>query len=122
MTRVLLFGYMEDLLRKRHDALCRAGLEVTSVNSRNAALRLLENEQFDVVVVGHRVPSGDRNDVAMRARLARESRVIFLYRWSIRDAEPADALLNVDGNPQDLVAAIQRLASPADRSAAPAND
>lgn len=108
--RVLSLGYIEDLLWERHRLLCAAGFEVTSVDTKSKALKILESHEFDVLVVGHGVPVEQRNEVAIRAKIWRKAGVIFLYRWNINHAEFADAVLSVDGCAEHLVDAVHRIA------------
>ena len=81
-----------------------------SVDTKSKALRILENQEFDVLVVGHGVPVEHRNEVAIRAKIWRKAGVVFLYRWNINKAEFADAVLSVDGCPERLTDAILRIA------------
>ena len=111
MIRVLSFGYIEDLLRKRHQLLAEAGFDVTSLETKSAVVRLLNTEEFDVLVIGHGVPLQDRNEVAGKAKCRNGARVVFLYRWNINKAEYADAVLSVDGCAENLTETIRRIAS-----------
>jgi DNA-binding response OmpR family regulator len=109
MIRVLSFGYVDELLQKRHRFLAASGFEVTSIDTKSAGLRLLGTCEFDVLVIGHGVPLRDRNAVAARAKCGDAIRVIFLYRSNIRNAELADAVLSVDSSAEDLPQIILRL-------------
>ncbi|HEY1527965.1 MAG TPA: hypothetical protein VGH51_17165 [Candidatus Angelobacter sp.] len=109
--RVLSFGYVEELLRERHRLLTAAGFQVTSVDTKSNVLKLLENEEFNVLIVGHGVPVEQRNEVAVRAKIWRRAGVIFLYRWNINRAEFADAVLSVDCCPENLAEAVLTLAA-----------
>lgn len=108
--RVLSLGYIEELLWERHRLLNAAGFEVISVDTKSKALRILENQELDVLVVGHGVPVEHRNEVAIRAKIWRKAGVVFLYRWNIKKAEFADAVLSVDGGHEPLTDAILRIA------------
>lgn len=72
--------------------------------------RLLGNQEFDVLLIGHGVPMKDRNEVAKRAR-SKKICVVFLYRWNIHGAELADAVISVDGGAETLTECICRLAA-----------
>lgn len=110
MVKILSFGYVEETLRARHRWLVAAGFDVTSVDRKHEALRLLlKSQRFDVVVIGPGVPAADRNEVATKAKFQQKARIIFLYRRSTTNAEQADALVAEDGKPEDLYAAIMRL-------------
>jgi DNA-binding response OmpR family regulator len=119
MIKILSFGYIEDLLRKRHQLLADAGFDVTSLETKSAVVRLLEREAFDVLVIGHGVPLRDRNEVAGKAKCQTGTQIIFLYRWNINKAEYADAVLSVDGCAEHLLETIQRIANAAKAEAPP---
>jgi CheY-like chemotaxis protein len=119
MVKILSLGYVEETLKARHRSLAAAGFDVTSVDKKHEALRLLlKSQRFDVVVIGHGVPVADRNEVATKARFQQKARTIFLYRRSTTNAELADALVAEDGKPEDLYTAIMRLVDKSARNAA----
>ena len=105
--RVLSLAYKKPLLVERHKLLKRARFDVVSVSTETDALRALAQEQFDDVIIGYSVPSEVRDLIARKAKSEFKAGVIFLYRHSINQAELADAVLSVDGNPKTLVNAIQ---------------
>ena len=109
MPRVLSFGYIEELLERRHKALTAAGIDVQSVTSKEQACRLMEAQHFDLLIIGPGIPGSDRNDLARKARVLHKAKTIFLYRWNISRAELADAVLSVDGDPQSLVNAVLQM-------------
>jgi hypothetical protein len=102
MFTVLSFGYDRRRLLSRHKVLVGAGFRVTSVDNRDDVLRLLKSHRFHVLVIGHLVPMKDRNKVAGQGKFLQNVRVIFLYKDRIAGAELADAVLSVDGSPEDL--------------------
>jgi hypothetical protein len=108
--KVLSFGYSESLLQKRHQWLSASQFDVCSVNTKSMVRRLLGNQEFDVLLIGHGVPMKDRNEIAKRAK-SKKIRVIFLYRWNIHGAELADAVISVDGGAENLTECIYRLAA-----------
>jgi hypothetical protein len=97
-------------LLARHKILVDAGFRVISVDNRDDVLRLLKSHRFHVLVIGHLVPMEDRNEVASQGKFLQNARVIFLYNGRIAGAEVADAVLSVDGSPEDLNSAILWLA------------
>jgi hypothetical protein len=102
MFKVLSFGYDRRRLLSRHKILVAAGFRVTSVDNRDDVLRLLKSHRFHVLVIGHLVPMEDRNAVASQGKFLQNARVIFFYQDRIAGAEMADAVLSVDGSPEDL--------------------
>jgi hypothetical protein len=103
MKKVLSFGLAKELLAHRHAALAEYDFQVVSVSSKKGALDLVRREVFAAVIVGHQVPADMRNEVASVAKALHGSRVIYLYRGSIANAELADAVWNIDG-PVELLA------------------
>lgn len=110
MFTVLSFGRDRYRLLSRHRVLVAAGFLVNSRDNRDDVLRLLKSHRFHVVVIGHLVPMEDRNEVARQGKFLQNARVIFLYRDRIAGAELADAVLSVDGSPEDLNSTVLRLA------------
>ena len=111
MFTVLSFGHDRYRLLSRHKVLVAAGFRVTSMDNRGDVLRLLKSHRFNVLVIGHLVPMEDRNEVARQGKFLQNTRVIFLYRGRIAGAELADAVLTVDGLPEDLTSTVLRLVS-----------
>jgi DNA-binding response OmpR family regulator len=118
MVRILSFGCQREFLRLRHQALEKAGLDVTSAATRDEAERFLRTKSFHVLLIGHAVPVKERVEVALMAKSLQKIPVICLYHGSINQAESADAILSIEGSSDDLVAAIHRLVKDPD-SAAP---
>jgi DNA-binding NtrC family response regulator len=106
MFTVLSFGYDRRRLLSRHKVLADAGFRVTSVDNRDDVLRLLKSHRFHVLVIGHLVPMGDRNEVASQGKFLQNTRVVLLYKGRISGTEMADAVLSVDGSPEDLNSTI----------------
>jgi DNA-binding response OmpR family regulator len=109
MFTVLSFGYDRPRLLSRHNVLVATGFRVTSMDNKTDVLRLLKSHRFHILVIGHLVPMQDRNEVARQAKFQQNAHVIFLYKDRISGAEPADAVLSVDGSPEDLSATALRL-------------
>lgn len=110
MYAVLAFACHPQFLRSRLKALSMAGIKVTSVDTKPEVLHHLAKGGFELLLIGHHVPVQARNDVALRAK-AQKMRVIFLYRGSIAQAEPADAILTADVTAEDLIATAFRLST-----------
>jgi len=106
MFTVLSFGYDRRRLLSRHKVLVDAGFRVRSVDNRDDVLRLLKSHRFHVLVIGHLVPMEDRNEVASQGKFLQNTRVVLLYKGRISRTEMADAVLSVDGLPEDLNSTI----------------
>jgi len=109
MCVVLSFACHSQFLGPRRKTIVQAGLRLTSVDTKADALRHLATGRFELLVIGPQVPVPVRNEVALKAK-AQKTRVIFLYRGSIANAEPADAILTADVAAEDFIATILRLA------------
>jgi DNA-binding NtrC family response regulator len=106
MFTVLSFGYDRRRLLTRHKVLVDAGFRVRSVDNRDDVLRLLKSHRFHVLVIGHLVPMEDRNEVASQGKFLQNTRVVLLYKGGISRAEMADAVLSVEGSPENLNSTI----------------
>ena len=110
MARVLSVGYLEEFLKRRNEHIAHGGHAVIPATSIAQSLTLANEDKFDVMVFGHFVPAEDRNTIAryFKEHFPQIS-VIFLYEGHIEKAELADAILNVNGDPEDLVQTITYL-------------
>jgi len=99
-------------LEPRGSSLEAAGIQVVCAErEEEARTLLLRTRRFDVVTIGASVPLNERNRIALLAKSGHKAGIIFLYRGSVFHAEVADVLLTADVTPQDLILAVQRLAS-----------
>jgi DNA-binding NtrC family response regulator len=106
MFTVLSFGCDRRRLLSRHKVLVAAGFRVTSMDNKDDVLRPLKSHRFHVLVIDYLVPMEDRNEVASQGKFLQNARVIFLYKGRIAGTEMADAVLSVDGSPEDLNSTI----------------
>jgi hypothetical protein len=112
MIRLLAFGCDNAALESRSGTLERAGIQIVCAEKEDEArMLLLRTRRFDVVAIGARVPLNERNRIALLAKSGHKAGIIFLYRGSVFHAEVADALLSADITPEDLILAVERLAS-----------
>lgn len=111
MAKILYVGYLQEFLRQRGEVLASAGYQVVSVRSIGEVLKALESHAtFDVAVFGHGVPTEDRNLMTGHIKdRSPSTSVIFLYDTSCERAESADAILNVQGAPSDLINTVKYL-------------
>ena len=94
-----------------HSAQLRdAGYQVYAVLSREEAVTAIERGHADVVVIGHGLSLEDRSEIEAAARRKKpKPRVVLLYENSIVKTEQADAVLNINSEPQHLVQTIRYL-------------
>ena len=87
-----------------------AGYQVFAVLSREEAIRGIEGGRVDVIVIGHGLSLGERMEIeAVAQRTKPKPRVVLLYENSIAKTEQADAVLNINSEPQHLVQTIRYL-------------
>ena len=87
-----------------------AGYQVYAVLSREEAVSRIECSHIAVVVIGHGLTLADRSEIEAAARQQKpKPRVVLLYENSISKTEQADAVLNINNEPQHLVQTIRYL-------------
>jgi hypothetical protein len=110
MATVLSIGVNKELLAQRHKALREAGFEVVSSGLGDTLAQLVADLRFQIAIFGPHVPEAERNRAAARLiRSCRHVKIIMLYEDAIRKAEMADAVLSVNGSPDDLIQTINYL-------------
>lgn len=92
-----------------------AGYDLHKVSSAAEALVAIPQTRPDVVVIGHGLSLMDRAEVEDVVRCLRpKPRIVLLYDTSISRTEQADAVLNVNSEPQHLVQTIRYLLTGSD--------
>ena len=110
MEKILLVGYLTDLVERRKQCLEAAAYEVVCATAFSAVMRLIEEQKFQVVVLGHGVPETERTRIARKIKqVSPATKLIMLYLASIKNAELADAIIHTTTDPADLVRAIDEL-------------
>jgi chemotaxis response regulator CheB len=98
--------------RRRNQLLSKAGFHVMDANDATGVVDLVRKRKPDVVVIGHLIPPSERATIIRSLReLKASARVIMMYESTIAGSETADAILNVNGDPQDLVQTVRYLLS-----------
>ncbi len=109
MIRLLFFGN-RDFLRSSRRLLEGGGIQAIRAERENDAERILLNQRIDVLLIEDKILLEERKKIAVLAKSLQRTRIIFLYRGSISQAESADALLTAEVSIEDLILTIQRLA------------
>ena len=110
MEKVLLIGYLTDLVERRKRCLEAAAYEVICATAFSEVMRLIDEHKFKVVVLGQGVPETERNQIARKIKQANPAtKLVMLYLASIKNAELADAIIHITTDPADLVHTIQDL-------------
>ena len=112
MARVLLVSHIAELLQEREQALRAAGYEVTVEQSCAEAAGAIQSGPFDAVVLGFSLPEEERNQLARDIKLANpEAKIIMMYFASVKNTDPADAILQSNAGPQEVLRAINHILS-----------
>lgn len=111
MAKVLLVGYIRELLEERDQVLRAAGHQPTMASTQEIALQAIEQNTFDVAVLGFSVPEQERNEMARRLSQANpDTRIVMIYFDSVKNTELADALIPTTANAQDVLRAVNHVA------------
>jgi len=104
MPNALLLGTVPELLEQRRQAFEAAGYDVRIAHDLKSALRIVGAAPCDVIVIGHAVGERARTSLARTLKAKpRPPKIICLYLAAIRNAEEADAVLQVTSGVQGLV-------------------
>ena len=112
MARILLVSYIPELLQERERVLREAGYEVTLGPSYAAACMAIDQETFDVAVLGFSVPEEERNQMARALKAYSSStQIIMIYFASVENTELADALIPTSAGAEDVLRAVNHIIS-----------
>lgn len=96
MSRILSISYDQALLLTRELMLSREGFEVKSAVGFSAAVHACENEKFDLVIMGHSIPSADQAFIIEKLKVLSKAPVLALRRPHDGPLESADYNLDPD--------------------------
>lgn len=112
MAKVLLVGYIVELLQERERAMRDAGHVVTVAGAFATAATTIQRDLFDVAVLGFSIPDSERNRLAHAIKQANPAtKIIMIYFDSIKNTELADALLQTTAGAEGVLRAINHLLS-----------
>src|ERR1041385_3964543 len=80
MARILSISYDQALLQTRELMLSREGFEVESAVGFSAAVQAAENGKFDLVIVGHSIPTADQTFIIKQVKALSDAVVLALRR------------------------------------------
>jgi len=110
MEKILLVGYLTDLVERRKQCLEAAAYEVICATAFSEVMRFIDEHTFKVVVLGHGVPEAERTRIARKIKQVNPAaKLVMLYLASIKNAELADAIIHTTTDPADLVRTIKEL-------------
>jgi DNA-binding NtrC family response regulator len=110
MARVLLVGYIPELLLERERTLRSAGYEVTVGPSLAIAAAAIQQEFFDAAVLSFSVPEEDRKQLARSLKEVQpKAKILMTYFDSVKNTELADALMPTTASAEELLRAVNHL-------------
>ena len=119
MAKILLVGYIAELLQERERTLLAAGYAVTVASALATAAALIQREKFDLAILTFSVPEADRNQLARALKDADpNTKIIMTYYVSVKNTELADALMHDNASAEDILRAVNHLLNLRDREQA----
>jgi CheY-like chemotaxis protein len=116
MPRILSISYDKALLHTRELMLSREGFEMVSAVGFSAAIEACKKEQFDLVIMGHSIPSADKAAIITQLRAMCDTPVLALRRPNEEALKSAE--YNLDpGDPQSFLAYVKEITNHKPRSA-----
>ena len=108
-ARLLSLGKHSQVLQARNSALERAGYDVTSASTLEGAIRALESEKFDAVIIGYTFSRAEKQQLATRIKKDFNIPVLLLYIKPGDLEIPATAHASAIHGEQNLLASIAPL-------------
>jgi DNA-binding response OmpR family regulator len=110
MARILSISYDQALLQTRELMLSREGFEVESAVGFSAAVQAAENGKFDLVIVGHSIPTADQTFIIKQVKALSDAVVLALRRP--HDGPLPSAEYNLDpGDPERFLNYVKEITS-----------
>jgi DNA-binding response OmpR family regulator len=110
MANILLIEYARDLLEVHRTYLRKEGHAVSAAATVDGALRAVQWGEFQVLVLGHKVPPRQRDILATTAKRLRPSaRILVLYSNKIEGPVLADASLDIGATLEELRHMVESL-------------
>ncbi len=107
--KVLSVSFDKTVSDSRCAILRQGGYAVTAITSAEEALQLLATEQFDLVVIGHRFPKTNKQELAAQARQQWHTPVLLVCGASAETDILADARVYALEGAEGLLAAVRTL-------------
>ena len=110
MAKVLLVSYVLELLEERNHVLLAAGHRPTVAADCKSAYLAIEQDIYDVAVLGFSVPEQERNEMARRLVSANPNiRIVMIYFASVEKTELADALVPTTAGASEILRAVNHV-------------
>ena len=108
-NRILSVSYDRALLDTRHMLLTNAGFKAKSAVGFTAAIELCRSGQFDLIILGHSIPSKDKDAIMEQARKSSDAPVLALTRTGELNPDKADHHLDAAEGPESLIAKVNSI-------------
>ena len=119
MAKILLIGYIAELLQERERALRAADYAVTVASAFATASAAIQREKFDLAILSFSVPEADRNQLARALKDADpNTKILMTYYASVKNTELADALMQNNASAEDILRAVNHLLNDRNREQA----
>jgi DNA-binding NtrC family response regulator len=110
MARVLLVGYIPELLLEPERVLRTVGYNVTVASSFATASAAIQQSSIDVAVLGFSVPEDERNQMArILKEICPAAKIIMIYFASLKNTELADALMPTSSSADEILRAVNHI-------------
>ena len=107
--KVLCVSFDKTVSDSRCAILRQGGYAVTAITSPDEALQLLGREKFDLIIVGHRFPKANKQELAAQAREQWKTRVLLVCGATAETDIFADARVYALEGAEGLLAAVSTL-------------
>jgi len=108
MPRILSISYDKALLHTRAMMLSREGFEVESAVGFTAAIQACKKGKFDLVIMGHSIPSEDKSAIVKQLRAVCSTPVLALRRPNEPPVKTAEYNLD-SGDPRQFLSYIKEI-------------
>ena len=108
MPRILSISYDKALLHTRAMMLSREGFEVESAVGFTAAIQACKKGKFDLVIMGHSIPSEDKAAIVKQLRAVCATPILALRRPNEPPIKTAEYNLD-SGDPQSFLSYIKEI-------------
>lgn len=110
MAKVLLVSYIRELLEERERIFSAAGHHAAAAVDCETAFQAIEQDAYDIAVLGFSVPEQERNDMASRLiRSNPNTQIIMIYFSSVQNTELADVLIPTTASASEILRAVNHV-------------
>jgi DNA-binding response OmpR family regulator len=104
---ILCISYEPALGQTRQWLLEKAGFSVTSALGLTEAVSQCRKAAFDLVLIGHSIPKGDRMALVIEIRKRKKSRIVSIHLHTEDPLPGMDGSVDAADGPETLLAAVR---------------